>query len=65
MAKLAVTTPYDASKDIANYSGDGDFYIAMPGTFFLFFPTDAHRPAITTNGNKPDKKIVIKIRYTE
>jgi len=65
MTKLTVTMPYDASKDIANYSGDGDFYIAMPGTFFLFFPTDAHRPAITTNGNKPDKKIVIKIRYTE
>jgi len=62
---LTVTMPYDASKDIANYSGDGDFYIAMPGTFFLFFPPDAHRPAITTNGNKPDKKIVIKIRYTE
>ena len=65
MTKLTVTMPYDASKDIANYSGDGDFYIAMPGTFFLFFPPDAHRPAITTNGNKPDKKIVIKIRYTE
>jgi biofilm protein TabA len=65
IAKLTVTMPYDASKDVVNYSGEGKFYIADPGTFFLFFPGDAHRPNITTNGNKPDKKIVIKIRYAE
>jgi len=62
---LTVTIPYDASKDLANYSGDGKFYTALPGTFFLFFPGEAHRPNITTNGNKPDKKLVIKIKYTE
>ena len=64
ISNLTVTMPYDASKDLANYSGDGKFYNALPGTFFLFFPGDAHRPNITTNGNMPDKKIVIKIRYT-
>jgi YhcH/YjgK/YiaL family protein len=62
---LTVTTPYDALKDLANYSGEGKFYTALPGTFFLFFPGEAHRPNITTNGNKPDKKLVIKIKYTE
>ena len=65
VSKLTVTMPYDASKDLANYSGDGKLYDAFPGTFFLFFPGEAHRPGITTNGNKPDKKLVIKIRYTE
>ncbi len=60
---LAVTMPYDPSKDLANYIGEGKFYRAEPGTFFLFFPADAHRPNVTTGGNKPDKKIVIKIRY--
>jgi YhcH/YjgK/YiaL family protein len=63
VAKLNITMPYDASKDLVNYSGDGKFYTAPPNTFFLFFPSDAHRPNITTGGNKPDKKIVIKIRY--
>jgi biofilm protein TabA len=63
--KLTVTMPYDATKDVANYSGEGTFYTATPGTFFLFFPQNAHRPNITTGGNKPDKKVVIKIRYTE
>jgi biofilm protein TabA len=65
VSKLVVTMPYDASKDLANYSGEGKFYTASPGTFFLFFPGEAHRPNITANGNKPDKKLVIKIRYTE
>jgi len=63
IADVIVTMPYDAGKDLINYSGDGKFYVADPNTFFLFFPGDAHRPNITTNGNTPDKKIVIKIRY--
>jgi len=62
---VTVTMPYDAGKDLANYSGNGTFYTATPGTFFLFFPQNAHRPNVTTGGNKPDKKVVIKIRYAE
>lgn len=62
---LTVTMPYDTTRDLINYSGSGSFYTAKPGTFFLFFPSDGHKPSITTGGNKPDKKIVIKVRYTE
>ena len=65
LSSLKVTMPYDSAKDLINYSGEGTFYTANPGTFFLFFPADAHKPNITTGGNKPDKKVVIKIRYTE
>lgn len=65
VANLAVTMPYDAAKDLINYTGDGKFYMATPGTFFLFFPQDGHKPNITTGGNKADKKVVIKIRYAE
>jgi len=64
-SKLTVTKSYDASKDIANYSGAGKIYTARPGTFFIFFPSDGHRPGISPGGNKSDKKIVIKIRYAE
>jgi biofilm protein TabA len=63
VSALTVTRSYDASKDLANYSGTGEIYTAQPGTFFLFFPADGHRPGITTGNKKPDKKIVIKIRY--
>ena len=49
-------------KDVANYSAKEELYSAKPGTFFIFFPSDAHKPNITTGGNKPDKKIVIKVK---
>ncbi len=65
ITKLTVTKSYDASKDVANYSGTGKIFSAAPGTFFLFFPSDGHRPGITPGGEKPDKKIVIKIRCTQ
>lgn len=63
--KLVITQPYDALKDVTNYSGEGKIYSAVPGVFFLFFPSDAHRPGITPGNKKADKKIVIKVRYTE
>jgi len=65
ITKLTVTKPYDTSKDIANYSGTGKIYSAVPGTFFLFFPSDGHRPGITPGDKKVDKKIVIKIKYAD
>jgi biofilm protein TabA len=60
--KAIVTVPYDEKKDIANYKADGKIYLAKPGTFFIFFPENAHRPGITAGSNNTDKKLVIKIR---
>ncbi len=60
-----VTKPYDETKDAANYNAEGQFYIATPGTFFLFFPGDAHRPNIKVDGYDIVKKLVIKIRVVE
>lgn len=65
VTKATVTKPYDEKRDAANYSADGKLYIAKSGTFFIFFPSDAHRPNITTGGNKVDKKIVIKVRAAD
>lgn len=62
VAEVKVTEPYNAEKDITHYSGPGKLYIAKPGTFFIFFPGTAHRPNISTGGNKKDHKIVIKIK---
>jgi biofilm protein TabA len=56
-----VIRPYDEKRDAANYEVEGKYYVSTPDKFFIFFPTDAHRPNITTGGNKPDKKIVIKV----
>jgi YhcH/YjgK/YiaL family protein len=62
VSKATITHPYEEKYDTANYSGEGKLYAATPGTFFIFFPSDAHRPNITPGGNKVVKKIVIKVR---
>lgn len=65
VAKATLTNVYNEKKDVANYTAEGKIYTAVPGTFFIFFPTDAHRPGITTGGNKADKKIIIKIKVAK
>lgn len=57
--------PYDEKKDVANYSAGGVYYTAAPGTYFLFFPGDVHRPSIRVEGYDTVKKIVLKIRVME
>jgi biofilm protein TabA len=62
IAEAKVTNEYNDKKEVANYTAQGKFYSATPGTFFIFFPSDVHRPGITPGGNKPVKKIVIKVK---
>lgn len=64
ISALTVTEPYDETKDILFYSaeGEGKYYLAEPGTFFIFFPQDGHRPDIKVRGYTMDKKIVIKVK---
>ena len=58
-----VKTPYDEAKDIAFYDAEvGKKLLANPGTFFIFFPDNAHRPGMKVEDNVPVKKIVIKVR---
>ena len=60
-----VIKPYNATSDAANYTADGQYYIAEPGTFLIFFPTDAHRPGIKVDGFDLVRKIVIKIKLVD
>lgn len=62
VAEATVTKPYDEQKDVANYTAEGKFYTGNTGSFFIFFPINAHRPGIAPGGNQPVKKIVIKVR---
>ena len=65
VSKATVTKPYNEASDGANYNAEGQYYIAMPGIFFLFFPGDAHRPNIKVAGFDVVKKIVIKIKVAD
>jgi beta-galactosidase beta subunit len=60
-APLTVTQPYDDAKDAALYEGDGSFLIAVPGTFFLLWPQDAHMPGIAVKDPSPVLKVVVKV----
>jgi biofilm protein TabA len=65
LSTATVTKPYDASRDGANYTAEGKFYIADPAAFLLFFPDDVHRPNIKVDGFDVVKKLVIKIKVAE
>lgn len=60
-----ISKPYSAATDVANYTASGASYIAEPGSFFLFFPQDVHRPNIKVPGYDTAKKLVIKIKVAE
>ncbi|EHQ30161.1 YhcH/YjgK/YiaL family protein [Mucilaginibacter paludis] len=65
VSEAKVTAPYLEAKDVAHYDAEGKVYEARPGSFFLFFPPDAHRPNIKVDGIEHDKKIVLKIKVVE
>lgn len=55
---------YDTNNDIEflNCNTDEKFYELQEGEFFVFFPHDAHKPAIKLNENKYVKKVIVKIK---
>lgn len=63
-ASLQQIVPYNPSNDAANYAGPGKYVEAKPGTFFIFFPGEAHRPNLKTDPGDTAivRKVVIKMR---
>jgi len=60
-----VIMQYDLKKDVGFYQPNekkAKYIVAKPGTFLLFFPSDAHRPNIQVEGCDTVRKIVFKIR---
>jgi len=65
VSKATVTKPYNEATDAANYNAEGQYFLATPAAFYLFFPQDAHRPNIKAAGYDVVKKVVLKIKYVE
>jgi len=60
---VAVTTPYDAEKDILFFGEKPLSWVAVPqGHLAVFFPEDVHAPL--TGGGGPVHKLVFKVRAT-
>lgn len=55
--------PYDSSKDVEFMTvAQGVNFKASPNRFFIFFPSDAHRPNVKDGDNSQVRKIVVKVK---
>jgi biofilm protein TabA len=62
-AKKDILTAYNAANDIEFMTvAEGKHYKATPERFFLFFPSDIHRPSVKIGENSQVKKVVIKVK---
>ena len=54
---------YNPEKDAQFFedSGNAVEFLLTSGRFAIFFPSDAHKPALTVNDAEPVEKIVVKI----
>lgn len=63
-AGAPVIKPFNDNGDSQFYSQElkGNYYPATPASFFIFFPSDVHRPFIKVAGAGPVKRIRFKVR---
>lgn len=60
---LSVKTPYNTDRDITFYNEQDEHNrLANSEVFFIFFPSDVHRPGIKVNESQVVKKIVVKVK---
>jgi YhcH/YjgK/YiaL family protein len=61
--KKEVLTPYDSNKDIEfmSVTRNSEFK-ATPDRFFIFFPSDLHRPSVKVGETSQVRKVVIKVK---
>lgn len=62
-----LTKPYDPVNDsdgnlLVSNDAKTDYYNEDPGTLYIFFPHNSHRPGIHVDGYDKVKKLVIKVR---
>lgn len=61
--KKDIITPYDAAKDVEFLTvTQSASYKATPERFFIFFPSDIHRPSLKVDENSQVRKVVVKVK---
>jgi YhcH/YjgK/YiaL family protein len=59
----SITVPYDATKEVEFMTvTQSNHFKATPDRFFIFFPSDIHRPGVKVGENSQIKKIVVKVK---
>jgi YhcH/YjgK/YiaL family protein len=62
--QLTLTESYNEAKDVAFYTGSGDFVTVPEGSFVILFPEDAHMPGLAVDAPSPVTKVVVKVRVS-
>jgi YhcH/YjgK/YiaL family protein len=58
-----VLTPYDETKDVGFMTvSNASHFTATPENFFIFFPSDIHRPSVKVGENTQVRKVVVKVK---
>lgn len=59
-----IVAPFNDKGDSQFYDQNmkGNYYETVPGTFFIFFPSDVHRPFIKVDGAGEVKRIRFKVK---
>jgi len=58
-----IITPYDSTRDIEFITVDKVVnFKATPSNFFIFFPSDIHRPGLKDGENSQVRKVVVKVK---
>ena len=62
-SNCSTTEQYNKQKDIEflKCNSNEEFYKISEGEFFVFFPHDAHKPALKIKENKNVKKVIVKV----
>lgn len=57
---MRLAQPYDETRDVAFFTGEGDFFTLTPGRFAVFVPHDVHLPGLAVVSPGRVRKIVVK-----
>jgi len=62
-AKVDILEPYDETREVEFMTvSKSSHFKATPERFFIFFPSDIHRPGVKIGENSQVKKIVVKVK---
>ncbi len=69
LARMTVSEPYDAERDVAFFRGSGDLVRVPVGTFAIFGPSDVHMPGVAMEQGDVAaaamvRKVVLKVEAT-
>ena len=66
LGRMTVSQPHDAERDVAFFTGPGDWFLVPAGTFAIFSPSDVHMPGVAVDesnlaAQELVRKIVVKV----